>query len=201
LESGPATGRDGDGDGAGRGPAGVALLPMDGYHLSNAELAARGLADRKGAPETFDAEAFVRLLDAVRHRPADEHRAPGFDRAAEETVPGRHRVGPGIGLVLVEGNYLLLDRGPWARIRPLLTESWFLDIPMDVLSARLLERHRAAKGGPGGAARWVRTNDLPNARLVADCAAGADVIIRPPTAATGGLVPTRSASHGANRRH
>jgi pantothenate kinase len=180
LESEPATDRDVGRDGAGGGPASVALLPMDGYHLSNAELAARGLADRKGAPETFDVEAFVHLLDAVRHRPAEEHRAPGFDRAAEETVPGRHRLGPGVGLVLVEGNYLLLDRGPWARIRPLLTECWFLDIPVDVLAARLLDRHRVAKGGPAGAARWVRTNDLPNARLVAAHAAGADVVVRPP---------------------
>jgi pantothenate kinase len=184
LASAPAAGRGRGGEGAGRGPAGVgpagvAILPMDGYHLSNAELAARGLADRKGAPETFDAEAFVRLLEAVRHRPGEEHRTPGFDRASEETVPGRHRLGPGVGLVLVEGNYLLVDRGPWARIRPLLTECWFLDVPTDVLVGRLLDRHRVAKGGPAGAARWVRTNDLPNARLVAAHAAGADVVVRP----------------------
>ena len=36
-------------------PKGVAtIVPMDGYHLSNSQLARLGLADRQGAPKTFD---------------------------------------------------------------------------------------------------------------------------------------------------
>ena len=32
------------------------VVPMDGFHLADVELARRGLLGRKGAPETFDAE-------------------------------------------------------------------------------------------------------------------------------------------------
>ena len=40
----------------------TALVPMDGYHLSNLQLKKLGRADRKGAPDTFDAPGFVNLL-------------------------------------------------------------------------------------------------------------------------------------------
>ena len=55
------------------------LVPMDGFHRSNEELVTLGLRDRKGAPETFDADGFVALLAAVHA--GDAVRAP---------APGRH---------------------------------------------------------------------------------------------------------------
>ena len=41
---------------------GAVVVPMDGFHIADVELARRGLLDRKGAPETFDAEGYAALL-------------------------------------------------------------------------------------------------------------------------------------------
>ena len=44
----------------------TSLVPMDGYHLSNLQLANLGRADRKGAPDTFDAIGFAEILERVK---------------------------------------------------------------------------------------------------------------------------------------
>lgn len=51
--------------GARLGPTAV-LVPMDGYHLPQAELVRLGRRDRMGAPDTFDVTAFVATLTALR---------------------------------------------------------------------------------------------------------------------------------------
>ena len=45
---------------------GAVVVPMDGFHLADVELARRGLLDRKGAPETFDGWGYAALLARVR---------------------------------------------------------------------------------------------------------------------------------------
>jgi pantothenate kinase len=43
----------------------TALVPMDGYHLSNSQLAKLSRADRKGASDTFDSRSFADLLHRI----------------------------------------------------------------------------------------------------------------------------------------
>src|SRR5690606_17536583 len=94
---------------AGRGNAPAAVLvPMDGFHLAQAELERLGRADRKGAPDTFDAAGFVALLERLRAARETVY-APIFDRTLEEPVAGAIPVPPEVPLVVVEGNYLLHD--------------------------------------------------------------------------------------------
>ena len=85
------------------------VAPMDGFHLSNDELAERGLLGVKGAPETFDVNGFVQAVERMRADPATTIPWPGFDRSIEQTVPGAIAIRPSAKLVVVEGNYLLLD--------------------------------------------------------------------------------------------
>src|SRR4051794_27584098 len=88
------------------------VVPMDGFHLSNAELARLGRASRKGAPDTFDASGYVALLRRLRS--ADETvYAPAFHRDLEEAIAGSIAIPPTVPLVITEGNYLLLADGPW----------------------------------------------------------------------------------------
>lgn len=106
----------------------AALVPMDGFHLAAAELERLGRADRKGAPDTFDAAGYTALLRRLRAPdPVHAVYAPAFDRSLEEPVAGSLPVAPDVPLVVTEGNYLLLDDGPWAPVRGLLDEVWFLD--------------------------------------------------------------------------
>lgn len=70
------------------------LLGMDGYHLAQAELERRGCAERKGAPDTFDAAGYVALLHRLRAPAAGTVYAPEFRRAIEEPIAGAIAVPP-----------------------------------------------------------------------------------------------------------
>ncbi|MFF3285885.1 nucleoside/nucleotide kinase family protein [Streptomyces sp. NPDC003023] len=154
------------------------LVPMDGFHLAQQELARLGLAHRKGAPDTFDAAGYATLLARLRDAEPDVTvYAPAFDRTLEEAVAGSIPVAPGVPLVVTEGNYLLHDEGHWARIRPLLDEAWFVELDHEVRVRRLVDRHvRYGKERPF-AEGWVRDSDEPNARLIERGRDRADIVV------------------------
>ncbi|MDN3292485.1 nucleoside/nucleotide kinase family protein [Streptomyces ficellus] len=155
------------------------LVPMDGFHLAQAELRRLGRAGRKGAPDTFDAAGYAALLARVRAaEPGVTVYAPAFDRALEEPVAGSIPVDPGVPLVVTEGNYLLHDGGPWAAVRPLLDEVWFLELDDRRRVHRLVERHVHYGKDRPYAERWVRESDEANARLVAAGRGRADLVVR-----------------------
>jgi pantothenate kinase len=158
----------------------AAVLPMDGFHLANEVLENLGRRERKGAPDTFDVRGFAAMLDHVRFGfvVGEPVYLPEFRREIEAAVAGAIAIEPTIRLVLVEGNYLLHDDGPWSTIAPRLDETWYVDVPADVRYQRLLARHR--KGHGDGAAEWIRTVDGPNAELVERTKTRADYVISPP---------------------
>ena len=155
-------------------PGRAVLVPMDGFHRANEELAELGLRDRKGAPETFDAAGFVALLGDLRR--GATVRAPDFDRDLDRVAPDAIAVPAGLPLVVVEGNYLLLDEGPWAAIRSLLDEAWYL-AGDEARVERLIARHVLHGRSPEAAREWVLRSDEANARRVAPGASRADVVI------------------------
>jgi pantothenate kinase len=160
----------------GVGMAGV--VPMDGFHLANEVLVTLGRRDRKGAPDTFDVDGLVNLLERLARRDEPVVYAPRFDRQREEATAGALAVPQAIRVVVVEGNYLLHTAGPWARVRPRLTEVWYLDTPAAVRRQRLLQRQRRTYG-PDAGAEWVARVDEPNAVIVEATRARADRIIAP----------------------
>jgi len=156
------------------------VVGQDGFHLAQRELERLGRADRKGAPDTFDAAGFVTLLGRlVGQGPGDPVVvAPEFRREIEEPVAGAVPVDPAAALVITEGNYLLLDDGPWARVRALLDEAWFL-APDDALRVEgLVARHVRHGRAEAKARAWVERSDEANARLVRPSAVRADVVVR-----------------------
>jgi pantothenate kinase len=157
------------------GPASV-LVPMDGFHLANEELARLDLADRKGAPETFDGRGFVHLLR--RLRAADELvYAPCFRRDLEQAIGSAIPVPAGAEVIVVEGNYLLLPAAPWSGGRELFDLVAYLEVPEETRVTRLLVR--AVEGGrdEAEARDWVYRNDEANARLVAASRDRADLVL------------------------
>ena len=115
------------------------IVPMDGFHLDNVLLDAAGLRDVKGSPQTFDAAGLYSLLLRIASNESPVY-VPVFDRsidlsrAAADGVNEHHRI------VLVEGNYLLLDEKPWCELARLFDLTVFLDVPVDLLKTRLLNR-------------------------------------------------------------
>ncbi|ABL83337.1 MULTISPECIES: nucleoside/nucleotide kinase family protein [unclassified Nocardioides] len=154
---------------------GLAILPMDGFHYADVELVRRGLLDRKGAPETFDAEGYAALLRRVRAGEADVV-APMFERDLEQPLAGAIPV-PATGTVVTEGNYLLLDEPRWRAVREQLDVVWHLVLDQTVRVERLVARHVAFGKTPEAARAWVMRVDRANARLVEACRDRADLVV------------------------
>jgi pantothenate kinase len=157
-------------------PGSTALVPMDGFHMKHAKIEAMGQADYKGAPHTFEGAEFVSFLHRLKQ--ADEAvSGPGYSRKIEDTVDDAFTVQADVRVLVVEGNYLLLADGPWARVRPLLDYAVFIHVPRDLVEARLLRRH-----GEEGLFTEERNrahiarNDLPNYDLVERSRERADVV-------------------------
>ncbi|WP_422734734.1 nucleoside/nucleotide kinase family protein [Micromonospora sp. WMMD558] len=154
------------------------LVPMDGFHLAQAELVRLGRTARKGAVDTFDANGYVSLLRRLRRLEPTAVYAPVFRRDLEEPVAGAIEVPPEVRLVVTEGNYLLLPEWPWEEIRPLLHEAWFLDLDAELRLRRLTARHEAYGRSPEEARVWAYGSDEANAALVAATADRADLVVR-----------------------
>ncbi|MGA8258284.1 MAG: nucleoside/nucleotide kinase family protein [Nocardioides sp.] len=165
--------------GAGKTTLAVALgrpvVPMDGFHYADVELDRRGLRARKGAPETFDAEGYSALLARVARCEADVV-APAFERNLEQPLAGAIAV-PSSGLVVAEGNYLLLEEPRWRAVRAHLDVVWHLHLDSALRRERLMARHVQFGKTPDEARAWVARVDDANAFLVERFAERADVVI------------------------
>jgi pantothenate kinase len=164
----------------------AAYVPLDGFHLSNAQLDRLGLRSRKGSEPSFDVWGYEALLRRLVENAeiGDEHSVsagvfvPDFDRELDEPVAARHLVPPGARLIITEGNYLACDLPGWREARALMAQVWYVDAPDAVRDARLIARHTT--GGfrtPAAARAWVDTNDAPNAELVKPSRARCDRVV------------------------
>jgi pantothenate kinase len=152
---------------------------MDGFHLAQVELDRLGRAERKGAPDTFDAAGYVHLLGRIRAHHADEVvYAPEFRREIEEPIACAVPVPPEVPLVITEGNYLLLPDPPWHGVRPLLDEVWFLAPDEDLRRQRLIDRHRAFGRSLAAARERTLGSDEANAQRVNPTAHSSDLVLR-----------------------
>lgn len=144
------------------------VVPMDGFHLANEELARLGRAERKGAPDTFDVFGYRSLLERLRaRRPSETVYAPVFQRKIEQAIAGFIPVGPEVELIITEGNYLLLGDGPWAPVATMLDKCWFIEVAEEEQRRRLLERHTGNGRSRDAALAWIEHTDMPNARRIA----------------------------------
>lgn len=159
------------------GTYGAVVVPMDGFHLADAELARRGILDRKGAPESFDAWGYAALLARLRAEPHEVVYAPAFERDLEQPLAGVIGVPPSAELIVTEGNYLLLDQPEWRAARDQLDEVWFLETDEAVRQERLVARHVQYGKNEADARAWIAAVDDPNAALVAACRERADRIV------------------------
>lgn len=148
------------------------LVPMDGFHIGDAELRRQGMRGRKGASDTFDRDGFASALARIRAGGRDVY-LPVFDRGIEDSIAADRRVGPDVPLVVVEGNYLLL----WPEVRALLDECWYVDPPAADRHAALIARHIAFGKSVEEATRWSLESDERNAVQIAAGRDLADLIV------------------------
>jgi pantothenate kinase len=155
----------------------VAHVPMDGFHLADAQLDRIGARDRKGAPDTFDVAGYAHALERVQTETDDPVYVPGFDRTLEQPLAAALVVLPTARLVVTEGNYLLLDEPRWQRARRAMDAVWFVACEETTRVERLVARHIEFGKSAQAARDWVARTDQRNAELVEATAGRADRVI------------------------
>lgn len=154
----------------------AALMPMDGFHLDNDVLVERGLLSRKGAPNTFDVLGLLELLQQVKQQTETLY-YPLFDREKDKSLLAAGQLLENTSIVVVEGNYLLLDAPLWRDAKQYFDGLVFLNTPMPLLEERLLKRWLGLGFSLDDALAKAQLNDLPNAQLVLSQSVAADLIL------------------------
>lgn len=155
-------------------PGQAALIPMDGFHFDNDELDQWNLRERKGSPQTFDVKALITLVDQLKVTNVDLY-YPLFDRAQDKTLPNAGMLSSDTPIVVIEGNYLLLDQSDWKGLAGYFDASVFLSPPLEILEQRLLQRWIMYGFSAEDAYRKASINDLVNAKLILDHSKDADL--------------------------
>jgi len=151
-------------------------VPMDGYHLSRAQL--DRLPDpstahfRRGAPFTFDPCSLLALIEALcpsnNPSPKETIYAPSFSHALKDPVPRDIPLHPHHRILVFEGNYLGLDMPVWRDISKSFDQLWLAEVPREIARQRLVARHLAARivQSVEEGERRADENDLPNGDLI-----------------------------------
>ena len=160
----------------------VQALGMDGFHHPNRYLETHSilrdgvetpLKSIKGAPETFDVAHLAAKLAAAK---AGATPFPVYDRRIHDVVPDALIADAPI--LLIEGNWLLLDEEPWHTLRPLADYRIRIDAPSALLKDRLIARKVQGGLSEAEAAAFYETSDAPNVLRFAAHAGAADEIWR-----------------------
>lgn len=153
-------------------PGRAALLAMDGFHYDDRVLEARGDRPRKGAPHTFDIDGLGAMLARLKADDGREIAVPVFDRSIEIARAGAAIIPAGARIVVVEGNYLLLDDPAWAPLRAFFDLTVMLAVPRAVLVERLSARWQGYGMSEAAIVEKLDGNDLPNVdRVLTGCVA------------------------------
>ncbi|KAK0386205.1 hypothetical protein NLU13_6042 [Sarocladium strictum] len=157
----------------------VAVLPMDGFHFTKAILSSFDdpvtAFSRRGAPFTFDSHRFLALVRRLRDLPLTRKGepeeillVPSFDHAEKDPVEDSIALSSRHQVVIIEGNYTLLDEDPWRQIADLVDDRWFVDVSPDTALDRLVERHLQAGIETSREAARARAleNDIPNGDMI-----------------------------------
>jgi len=155
-----------------------ATLPMDGYHYDDEVLVPRGWRPRKGAPHTFDVGGLRATLGRLQANDEDSVAVPRFDRSIEIARAGAILIEPSVRLIVVEGNYLLLDDPPWTSLRPFFDRTALIVTDLDELALRNRQRWVDHDFDEAAIIAKLEENDLPNGRLIYERSIEPDWIIR-----------------------
>lgn len=149
-----------------KSPQRAAILPMDGYHYDDAILKAQNRLAFKGAPDTFDVGGLYQMLQRLKQNSESAIAVPVFDRRLEISRGSARFIAQQIEIVLVEGNYLLLDQAPWATLADFFDQKVFVTVSEQTCRERLVKRWQGFQLDEAAIHQKLEKNDLPNGRFV-----------------------------------
>ena len=158
----------------------IQSVGMDGFHRRQEYLLSH-TAERdggtfpmvkiKGAPVTFDLE---RLTERVKKIAAGENCGwPGYDRLLHNPVEDAVLIDSKI--VLLEGNYLLLDEEGWRDLAGFADYTVSIRAEEEMLRARLIDRKIKTGVSREETVRFVDFSDMPNVRICLEKSMPADL--------------------------
>ena len=136
------------------------ILQMDGFHLDDAILSSQNLLPRKGSPETFDVMGLKSFLIRLANEP--EVIVPIFDRSLELSRSSAVTISENKKIIIVEGNYLLLNSQPWNELNNYFDSRVMIHCEESVLEKRLIDRWKGFDLTQDQINQKVYENDLPN---------------------------------------
>jgi len=161
----------------------IQTIGMDGFHRRQEYLLShtvqRGgeeipMVKIKGAPVTFDLE---HLTESVKKVAAGEVCGwPVYNRLLHNPTENALTVSGEI--VILEGNYLLLDAAGWRELKNDADYTISVSAEEDCLRERLIDRRIKTGVDPEAAAQFVDFSDMPNVRLCLQKTAAADLQLR-----------------------
>ncbi|MCO6184704.1 nucleoside/nucleotide kinase family protein [Rhizobium sp. L1K21] len=163
---------------ASRHPGKVAILPMDGFHYDDALLHEMGRRPWKGAPDTFDVGGLRSILHRLASGEEQNVAVPVFDRELEISRGSARLISDEARLIIVEGNYILLDEAPWDRLADCFDLTVMIDVPEAELRRRLRVRWEGYGLSEAEIDHKLDGNDLPNGRVVIQKSRPAELVYR-----------------------
>lgn len=161
----------------------VQIIGMDGFHRRQAYLVSHTvirdgeeipMSRIKGAPPTFDLEKLTERLKKVA---AGENCGwPIYDRRLHDPVDDVITVDGDI--VLLEGNYLLLDEPGWRELKTYADYTVLIQADEDLLRRRLTDRKALGTASYDDAEKFVEFSDMRNVRTCLEKSGDADLILR-----------------------
>ncbi|KAH9947375.1 P-loop containing nucleoside triphosphate hydrolase protein, partial [Amylocystis lapponica] len=159
------------------------LISLDGWHLTRAQLDEfpdpKLAHNRRGAHWTFDGEAYVEFVRALRQphpSPASPDSssaealvyAPSFSHELKDPTPRAVPIYPHYRVVVIEGLYTFLGIPPWREAAETLDERWWLEVGEVEAETRLIARHvQSGVAKDHEEAVWrSRENDAPNGKFI-----------------------------------
>ncbi len=142
------------------------VVPMDGYHYHDDILVEKGLLPLKGIPQTFDSQRFVMLIKEIASEKIEKLYCPSYDRDLHNPVERSIVIENKHKIIIIEGNYLLLDTHPWNELADLFDESWFIETAPTTTKERLISRHVLTGRSVEEALNKISSTDAPNAALI-----------------------------------
>ena len=148
----------------------IQTIGMDGFHRRQEYLQSHSvtrdgkrvcMVDIKGAPITFDLERLTAAVRGVASGAACGW--PGYDRRLHNPVEDAMTIDGDI--VLLEGNYLLLDEDGWRELSAWADYTVSVRADEDMLRRRLIDRRIKTGVARESAIRFVDYSDMPNVRL------------------------------------
>jgi len=151
------------------------IFPMDGFHRKNIELERSGLISVKGAPETFDVENYISILNRIKL--GENLKAPIYSRKTHDVIDNALSIEPYHKIIVTEGNYLFYDAEGWCEIKDIIDLKIYIEAEKEVCEKRLLERHMRGGKTEAEAMEKIKSVDMENYDLIDQTKKYADKVI------------------------